>query len=64
MRIVETLFVAAMGIPGGGRTLPTKRLMRHFNLINIPPFSSDNQFRIFSKILEFSYQSYPDIWQK
>ena len=36
------MFVSAMGIPGGGRTLPTKRLMRHFNLIHIPPFSNEN----------------------
>jgi len=49
-----------MGIPGGGKTLPTKRLMRHFNLIHIPPFSSENLYRIFSKILEWGYGDYPE----
>jgi dynein heavy chain len=36
MKIIDVRFVAAMGIPGGGRTLPSKRLLRHFNLIHIP----------------------------
>ncbi len=58
------MFVAAMGIPGGGKTLPTKRLMRHFNLIHLPPFSSDNLSRIFSKILEWGYAEHPDQWKK
>ena len=60
IKIVQTVFCAAMGIPGGGKTLPTKRLMRHFNLIHIPPFSSENLYKIFSKILEWGYSEYPD----
>lgn len=64
LKIVEVVFSAAMGIPGGGKTLPSKRLLRHFNLIHIPEFSKDNLFRIFSKILEWGYSSYPSSWQK
>ena len=52
-----------MGLPGGGRTLPTTRLLRHFNLIYIPPFSSENLFRIFSKILESAFTAYPESWK-
>ena len=59
LQLVNLVFVGAMGVPGGGRTLPTRRLLRHFNLINIPSFSSDNLFRIFSKILEWALSSYP-----
>ena len=64
LKIVQVVFVAAMGIPGGGKTLPTKRLLRHFNLIHIPPFTSQNLFRIYSKILEWGYTDYPDQWKK
>jgi dynein heavy chain len=62
IKIIDMIFVAAMGIPGGGRSLPTKRLTRHFNFIHIPPFSNDNLFRIFSSILDWGYSSYPDVW--
>jgi len=64
VKIVQVTFAASMGVPGGGKTLPTKRLMRHFNLIHIPPFSSENLYRIFSKILEWGYGDYPEQWQK
>ena len=63
LKIVNVVFVGAMGIPGGGRTLPTKRLLRHFNLLHVPPFSSDNLFRIFSKILDWGFASHPACWQ-
>jgi dynein heavy chain len=62
MKIINTLFIAAMGIPGGGRTLPSSRLLRHFNLIHLPPFSNENLFTIFSKILEWGYSKYSDTW--
>ena len=64
IKIVDVTFSAAMGIPGGGRTLPSKRLMRHFSLVHLPAFSNQNLFRIFSKILEWGYSTYPDTWQK
>lgn len=50
--LIELVFIGAMGLPGGGRTIPTSRLLRHFNVVNIPSFSSDNLYRIFSQILE------------
>jgi len=55
LKLSKLVFVGAMGLPGGGRTLPSKRLLRHFNLVHIPPFSSENLFRIFSKILEWGF---------
>lgn len=36
LKIVDVLFIAAMGTPGSGRSLPSKRILRHFNLIHIP----------------------------
>lgn len=30
LRFINLVFVGAMGIPGGSRTLPSKRLLRHF----------------------------------
>jgi dynein heavy chain len=55
LKLVNVILVGAMGIPGGGRTLPSKRLLRHFNVLHIPPFSSENLFRIFSKLLEWGF---------
>lgn len=62
LKLVNIMYIGAMGIPGGGKTLPTKRLMRHYNLVHLPPFSNENLFRIFSKILEWGYSKYPDVW--
>ena len=41
------------GVPGGGRTDITKRLMRHFNVIYTPPFDEDSLHKIFTSILEW-----------
>lgn len=38
-KIVRQIFLCAMGTPGGGRSLPSMRLLRHFNLINFPSMS-------------------------
>ena len=64
VKLVDLVFATAMGIPGGGRTLPSKRLLRHFSLVHIQSFSSETMFRIFSKILDWGYSSYSDTWQK
>jgi len=64
IKLVDVNFGGAMGMPGGGRTLPSKRLLRHFNLLHMPAFTNENLFRIFSKILDWGYSKYPEAWQK
>ena len=59
VQVVNMVFAGAMGIPGGGRTLPTKRLLRHFNLLHVPVFSGDSLYRIFSKIMEWAFKTHP-----
>ena len=52
-----------MGLPGGGRTLPSQRLLRHFNLVHVPPYSQDNLKRIFSTILNWGFQEHDQSWR-
>lgn len=40
-RVIRKIFVCAMGTPGGGRTLPSARLLRHFSLLNVVDLSKD-----------------------
>jgi dynein heavy chain, axonemal len=54
-KLVDTQFCAAMGIPGGGKTMLNARFTRHFNLMFISEFSSDNLEKIFSSILEWGF---------
>lgn len=49
--MVDCQFVAAMGLPGGGRTFITPRFARHFHHVGICEFDSDTMTRIFSTIL-------------
>ena len=51
--IVDITFVSAMGLPGGGRTFITPRLLRHLNLVSFTSFDDDTMNRIFSTILHW-----------
>lgn len=53
-----------MGTPGGGRSLPSMRLMRHFNLFNFPNMSKETMTRIFKTILEWGLDGYTASWKK
>jgi dynein heavy chain, axonemal len=53
--IIDTVVIAAMGTPGGGRTFITPRLMRHFNLIAFANFDDVVMTRIFTKILDWYF---------
>ncbi|KAI3387241.1 hypothetical protein SNEBB_002654 [Seison nebaliae] len=44
-------FLAAMGIPGGGRNFVTSRLLRHFNVINCDAFNDETLTRIFQTMM-------------
>ena len=64
MSIVKTFFSCAMGTPGGGKTLPSMRLLRHFNLLFAPNQSKENLARIFTKILDWGFSEHTSTWQK
>ncbi len=49
--IIDTVIVAAMGPPGGGRTFVTARILRHFSMVSLTEFEDDTLNRIFGTIL-------------
>ena len=38
----DVQFVAAMGPPGGGRNAVTNRYLRHFSVVSVTAFDTDN----------------------
>ena len=50
--IIDTVYVAAMGPPGGGRNPVSARLLRHFNFLSFTSIENDSLERIFSTITE------------
>ncbi|KAI9175897.1 hypothetical protein H9P43_006261 [Blastocladiella emersonii ATCC 22665] len=51
MELVDIVFVAAMGPPGGGRNPITQRLTRHFNLLSFVEMDDASLSHIFTTIL-------------
>jgi dynein heavy chain len=51
--LVDVQFVAAMGLPEGGRSVITERYSRHFNHISVTDFDDDTLCRIFEVITEW-----------
>ena len=49
--IQDIMFVGAMGPPGGGRSVITQRLQRHFNIITYTNLGSESIEMIFNKIV-------------
>jgi len=50
-RLVDVIFVSAMGPPGGGRSVITMRLQRHFNVLTYSEMDNDTIKTIFQTIL-------------
>ena len=50
-RLIDVIFVAAMGPPGGGRSVVTQRLQRHFNILTYSEMDNDTVKRIYNTIL-------------
>lgn len=60
--IVGTVIVAAMGLPGGGRELPSDRLLRHFSLIGLPELSRETLLHVFGTILGQGLAGHDPAW--
>jgi len=48
--IIDTIYVAAMGPPGGGRNPISARLLRHFSFMSFTTIENESLERIFSTI--------------
>jgi len=51
MKIEDIIFISAMGPPGGGKSVITPRLQRHFNVITYTNLGTESVTMIFQKIL-------------
>ena len=54
-QLVDLQFVAAMGPPGGGRSVITERYSRHFNHISVTDFDDETLTRIFEVIQQWHF---------
>lgn len=57
-KIEDIVFVSAMGPPGGGRSVITPRLQRHFNVITYTDLESSSIQVIFQTILSAFYATF------
>ena len=48
--IIDTIYVSAMGPPGGGRNPVSNRLLRHYNFVSFTTIEDESLERIFSTI--------------
>jgi dynein heavy chain len=59
-KIEDIIFVSAMGPPGGGRSVVTQRLQRHFNIITYTNLGSESVEMIFTKVVNKFLGSFAD----
>mmetsp|Transcript_44077 Transcript_44077/g.42705 ORF Transcript_44077/g.42705 Transcript_44077/m.42705 type:complete len:212 (+) Transcript_44077:1561-2196(+) len=52
----DTMVIAAMGPPGGGKTFITPRLLRHFNVVAFANFDENTMNNIFRTILKWYFR--------
>jgi dynein heavy chain, axonemal len=62
-KIIDVIFVAACGPPGGGRNHVTDRFYRHFNIINYVDISDESLCWIFSTILSNFLGTFEEVVQ-
>jgi len=53
MHIIDVNIIASMGLPGGGRTKLSPRLVRHFHLVSIVQPENSIIVHIFKSIIEW-----------
>ncbi|OMJ85153.1 hypothetical protein SteCoe_13621 [Stentor coeruleus] len=58
--IVDIVYLSAMGPPGGGRSVITNRLVRHFNLITYTILEETDITMIYTKILTAVLRTYQE----
>ncbi|EKX45970.1 hypothetical protein GUITHDRAFT_94428 [Guillardia theta CCMP2712] len=56
-QLVDIVYIAAMGLPGGSRTDITCRYTRWYNIIIVTPFDDEGMTRIFTTILSWWCQN-------
>ena len=56
--IVDTMIIAAMGPPGGGKTFITPRFQRHFNVVAFAIFDENTMNSIFKTILRWYFRTF------
>ncbi|GFR45764.1 hypothetical protein Agub_g7181 [Astrephomene gubernaculifera] len=57
-RLVDVQFVAAMGPPGGGRNAVTNRYLRHYSVVSLTAFDTDNLSTIFTALVDWWLKKY------
>jgi dynein heavy chain len=55
--MIDVMYVAAMGPPGGGRTFITPRFTRWFNVISVTEFDGESMKGIFDSLMKFQYDT-------
>lgn len=53
--IIDTMLIASMGTPGGGKTFITPRFLRHFNMVAFAFFDQKTMEKIFTTILRWYF---------
>ncbi|KAG2490029.1 hypothetical protein HYH03_011494 [Edaphochlamys debaryana] len=57
-KLQDVHFVAAMGPPGGGRNTVTNRYLRHYSVISLTAFDTDNLGTIFTALVDWWLKKY------
>jgi dynein heavy chain, axonemal len=56
-QFIDTMCIAAMGPPGGGKSFITPRFQRHFNVVAFAFFEENVMKTIFSSILKWYFRT-------
>jgi dynein heavy chain len=59
-KIEDIIFIAAMGPPGGGRSVITPRLQRHFNIMTYTDLQDESVHTIFFTIISAFMYNFSD----